>query len=207
MSCPWYARCMVKEIRLQVDARLTLPAYRPKYQGVPETPSEFWQRVERAGMLVYALAFYDRLAAEHVGRAKVRRETKKKFAERIEREGRQAEAERVLAELSASGLSPREAQEALVQRLQPLDGSQTRAWPTPDPWEAGRLFRSKADYKRWLAQANPEDDLDRDEANDRVNYARHRWQERLALATARRRARALKASAPAPITSAIGSNR
>ena len=206
MARPWYERrCVVEDIRLQVEARLKLPP--PKDRYVRETPSAFWERVERAGLLSDALALYDQLATDRAVWAHVRRETKREFADRIEREGRKAEAERVLAELLASGLSPREAQEELVQRLQPLDGSQTRAWPTPDPWVAGRLFRSKADYKRWLAQANPEDDLDRDEANDRVNYARHRWQERLALATARRRARALKASAPAPITSAIGSNR
>jgi hypothetical protein len=127
---------------------------------------------------------------------------KREFEQRVEREGRRAEAERLRTELLASGLSQREAQQQLVERLQPLDGSAKRAWPTPDPWAAGRLFRTRAAQKALLAYVKQnyenDDDEDEDEEDEqwwRVECARRRREERLALAAARRRALVLKAAA------------
>jgi hypothetical protein len=114
----------------------------------------------------------------------------------MEREGRQAEAERLRAKLLASGLTRREAQVKLVERLQPFDGSTTRAWETPDPWEGGRLFRNKADQDERLnivKRAEDEDyDEEFDEAKNRIFWAELRRDERQALADARRRARDIK---------------
>jgi hypothetical protein len=88
-------------------------------------------------------------------------------------------------------MSEREIQEELVGRFQPLNGSATRNWPTPDPWQAGRLFRRKADQDELLALASEEDDEDveADEAIRRVECAQWRRAERIALEAARRRAR------------------
>jgi hypothetical protein len=187
-----YEHCIVGGIRDAVETRLKLPA--PKSQR--ESAAEFWSRVEHAGLLSEALALYDRLAVQEAERARVRRETKKAFAQRIEREGRQDEAAQVRAELLASGLSQREAQVELVARLQPLDGSETRAWQTPDPWESGRLFQKKADQKYVMAKANEDEDEEAAEARHRLAWAEYRQKERVALAAARRRLRALKAAAP-----------
>lgn len=70
--------------------------------------------------------------------AKVNRETKQVFWDRMDREGRRAEAEKAAAKLSATGLSKREVQEKVVGEFQPLDGTETRAWPTPNAWKCGR---------------------------------------------------------------------
>jgi hypothetical protein len=142
----------IGRIRHAVEERLKLPPITGRVFR-EESPMDFWARLERAGLLLEALALYDRLAASKAHRAHMRRETKKQFAERIEREGRRAEAERLHAALLASGLSEREAQEELVSRLQPLDGTESRAGPTPDPWTAGRLFRRKEDQDEVLALA------------------------------------------------------
>src|SRR5262245_14636429 len=91
-----------------------------------ESAAEFWARVERAGLLIEAIALYDEIAAEYAEWKHTPRETKKKFEERIECEGRRAEAERMRAELLASGLTQRQVQAKLLKRLQPLDGSTTR---------------------------------------------------------------------------------
>jgi hypothetical protein len=125
----------------------------PKYQGGREPPEEFWTRVMNAGLLEAALAQFDRLVAMNKQPKPVRQETKKQFAERVEREGRQAEAEALRAKLLSCGMSQRQVQEALVQRMQPLDGTKTRAWATPDPWNAGRLFCRKAEQQRLLKLA------------------------------------------------------
>jgi hypothetical protein len=112
---------------------------------------------------------------------------------RLEREGRHAEAERLQAELLASGLTKRQAQVELVKRLQPLDGAKARAWETPDPWEQGRLFKRKADQQKVLESVKHEEDEDEDEElseeEDRLFWAELRRDERQALAEARRRAR------------------
>ena len=203
MATPRYAHCLIHSIRCAVERELKLPAAKSQ----SETAKAFWARVEQAGRLLEALALYDRIAAEWSGWAHVPRETQRAFGERVEREGRRAEAERLLAELLASGLTRREAQEELVDRLQPLDGRQTQAWPTPDPWEAGRLFHRKADQDELLAAVSDEDEGDAEQtaAQDRVDWARFRQRERLALADARRRARELKtvasaAAGGAPVT-------
>lgn len=190
----WYEHCEIYKDRCAAAARLKLPsATEDEYEPAPE----FWSRVERAGLLLKALALYDRLAAARAAWRQARRETKKQFAQRVEREGRQAEAECLRAQLLASGRSRREAQAALVERLQPLDGSATRAWETPDPWEAGRLFHKKADQDALLARVNTDEEEDEEEeVRWRVECARRRREERLALAAARRRAQALKAAAP-----------
>jgi hypothetical protein len=190
-----YERSLVATLRERVENGLKLPPYNgPRDQT--ETPKQFWSRVERAGLLTKALALYDRLAAEHAARVHTTRETKKQFADRVEREGRLAEVERERAVLLASGLSEREAQEELVGRFQPLDGSATRPWPTPDPWQAGRLFRTKADQDELLELADDEDEEDREtnQAIRRVECAQRRRAERMALADARRRARTLAAA-------------
>ena len=115
----WYEHDEVNEIRCEVEERLNLP---PAKKGEYEPAAAFWARVERAGLLPQALALYDQLAAERAAE-RVRRETKKEFEQRVEREGRQAEAEHLRAELLASGLSQRQVQQELVKRLQPLEGS------------------------------------------------------------------------------------
>jgi hypothetical protein len=193
MATPRYAHCLVNAIRCAVERRLTLPA--PKSRE--ESAADFWSRVEEADLLVEALALYDAIAADWATSAEIPRETKTVFLQRLEREGRLAEAEHVLAELLAAGLSRREAQGELVERFQPLDGSATRAWATPDPWEAGRLFHKKADQDRLLARvADDEEDSEYQEAEDRVAWARYRRAEGNALAAARRRARDLTGTAP-----------
>jgi hypothetical protein len=190
MATKRYERCVIWDIRVLMADELDL---------LPEDESaeEFWERVEKTGRLVEALAIYDRLEAEEA--AKVRRETKQEFMLRVEREGRAEEAERIRAELLASGLSNREAQVKLVKRLQPLDGSKTRAWETPDPWNGGRLFLRKADQERVLSLTSGEDEEDREatDAQERLNWAITRQQERQALARARQRAQALKTAAVA----------
>jgi hypothetical protein len=201
-----YAYCEIADIRVTVAAQLKLSPEKP------ETAAEFWARVERAGQLQKALTLFDQVAAKLAARRQVRRETRQGFAQRVKQEGRQAEAERLRAELLEAGLTQREVQVELVKRVQPLDGSQTCAWVTPDPWEAGRLFRRKADERRLLSlekESQHQDDDDYDDYDDddddqqvyseelnRLAWARHRRDERCALAAARRRARALTAAAP-----------
>jgi len=146
--------------------------------------------VEKAGHLVEAIDLYDKLAGQHADSVHRPRETKMMFAERIQREGRQAEVERARSELSASGLSLREIHVKLVYGFQPLDGSDRRPWETPDPWKAGRLFRKKEDQDR----AVPKRD-EWEERKWRLDCAKWRREERVALANARRRARELKAAA------------
>jgi hypothetical protein len=204
----WYAQSQIYDIRCEVAQQLKLRAVVKEGQHEYATP--FWARVEKAGLLLKALALYDELAAERAAWAAARRETKRQFEERVEREGRTAEAERLRAELLASGLSQRETQEALVERLQPLDGGKARAWRTPDPWQAGRLFRKHGDQVALLARASSyeddeddgdDDEYDKEQAEDykawwRVECARRRRDERVALAAARRRAEKLKAATP-----------
>jgi hypothetical protein len=75
-----------------------------------------------------------------------RRESQKEFWARVEREERREEAEAYLEMLLEPGpdaLTKREAQGYLVEEFQPLDGTTTRAWPTPDPWQRGRLDAKK----------------------------------------------------------------
>src|SRR5262249_19406011 len=134
MAKPRYEYCEVAEIRGRVVQQLPRLPIR---KGTDESPAEFWSRAEQAGLLQGALTLYDQIAA---GRRHTRRETKNQFDQRMEREGRHAEAERARAELLASGLTNRETQVELVNRFQPRDGTKTRAWETPDPWQQGRLF-------------------------------------------------------------------
>jgi hypothetical protein len=208
MAKPRYAHCEISDIRSAVETRLGgLPA--PKVSN--ERASGFWERVEKAGQLHKALALYDKIAAEWAAWSRLRRETKQQFAQRLEQEGRQAEAERLKADLLATGLSQREAQVELVRRLQPLDGTRTRAWETPDPWLAGRLFRTKVDQRNLLnmvknceelqyeyddqEEDQPDGDDDEHAALKRIQWARCRREERRALANARWRARKLKLTA------------
>src|SRR5262245_61836488 len=138
----WYELSEVKGIRCRVEENLKgLPPSKDKN----ETAAAFWARLEQAGLLVKALELYDELAEDRGEWVHRPRETKKAFAERIEREGRQADVERVRSKLLAEGRTLREIHTYLVNRFQPLDGSRTRPWETPDPWEAGRLFRKKED--------------------------------------------------------------
>jgi hypothetical protein len=95
-----------------------------------------------------------------------------------------------------SGLPEREVQAELVARMQPLDGTETRAWPTPDPWSDDRLFRSKRDQEEWQSLANAKEAKDKAviDADWRIYCAGWRREQRRALMTARRRALALKLS-------------
>jgi hypothetical protein len=197
-----YEQCSQRDIRAEVEARLKLPAPQTK----DETAFDFWKRAEQAGLLIEALALYDRIAAERTPPPPTRRETKVQFWQRIDREGRRAEVERLSAELLASGWSQRDAQMELVKHFQPLDGTKTRGWVTCDPWEHGRLFRTKAKEKKLEALTRDEDEdecvreYEREAAEEELMSAHSRYMERHALATARRRARELKA-APAVATS------
>jgi hypothetical protein len=189
-----YEYCPIADLRLEVDRRLAL--YAP---SGPEGPAAFWSRVEQAGKLAQALELYDRLTAERAEQAEAQCETKHEFTERVKREGREAEVERLREELLGAGLSQREVQAQLVERFQPLDGSRTRAWETPDPWQQGRLFRRKEDERRLVAWARGGETSSRNEAiadaKARVSWANRRADERQALAAARRRAQVLKVAA------------
>src|SRR5262245_29229013 len=133
----WFELSVIKASRSQVEKKLKLPPYKGSNE---ETAAQLWARVEGAGQLVEAIALYDKIVADWAEWEHTRRETKKEFVERIEREGRREEVDRLRAKLLASGLTEREMQKELVERFQPLDGSETRVWPTPDPWANGRLF-------------------------------------------------------------------
>src|SRR6266851_2300235 len=139
----WYELSKVRGLRSLVEELLK---GLPPSQEKNESATAFWARVEKAGLLIEALDLYGEFAADDAERTP--RERKKVFAERVEREGRQAEVERARHELLELGYSLREIHVKLVERFQPMDGSHTRAWTTPDPWEAGRLFRKKADQVR-----------------------------------------------------------
>jgi hypothetical protein len=75
--------------------------------------------------------------------AGVRREPAREFWDRVEREGRRERAEAQRDRLLEKGYSKRDAQSCLVQDFQPLDGSNTRAWRTPDSWKCGRRDAKK----------------------------------------------------------------
>jgi hypothetical protein len=207
-----YRQNPIRMIRLEVGERLTLrPSGRFQGREDLEPPAYFWERAEDSGQLLQALALFDQLEAEERRKARVPRETKKTFTERVEREGRLEEVERDRTELLASGLGDREAQVELVARFQPLDGSVTRAWPTPDPWDSERLFRNKKEETELLRLAKTaEEDPKVEQAKHRVWAAEARQRERVALAAARRRALVLKARAqqgtvPATGRPAVGS--
>jgi len=72
--------------------------------------------------------------------ADIKRESKKEFWARLEREGRHAEAEAVQGQLLASGQSKRAAQATLVTRFQPTDGTKTCPWWTPNSWSHDRRY-------------------------------------------------------------------
>jgi len=75
--------------------------------------------------------------------AAVKRESKGQFGQRIQQEGRLAQAQVAEADLLHQGLSRRHVQKVLVDRFQPSDGRSTRAWPTPDSWKCGRRYARK----------------------------------------------------------------
>jgi hypothetical protein len=197
---------MIRDIRRAVDSRLKLPTPNAAaFSGGPhanESPSAFWTRVERAGRLLEALDLFDQLRREHLARAHTRRETKQEFWARMKSERRANDAKSALEELLATGLSEREVQEELVQRFQPLDGTETRAWQTPDPWEHGRLFRCRGEYARLQYAATYTRPDSKAEPKSRISWAELRRDERVALAAARRRARALRPAAVVSTTPA-----
>jgi hypothetical protein len=81
-------------------------------------------------------------------------------------------------------------------------------WPTPDPWQAGRLFRKKADQDELLDLAGEyedEEDKETDQAIRRLECAQWRRAERIALADARRRARTLAGAKTEGATATSGS--
>jgi hypothetical protein len=153
--------------------------------------------VEKAGLLEQALIICDELAAQDAEEVRPRRESKKMFEERIAREGRQAEVDRERKDWLESGFSLRETQAFLVDKFQPLDGSKTCPWSTPDPWAAGRMFRRKEDYEKLLSEVDPFEAMraKKKEVNYRWECAQWRRDERDALAKARQRCWELAASA------------
>jgi len=74
---------------------------------------------------------------------KARRESKRDFWARMEREGRTEEARAAESEMLAKGMYCSSMQVQLVRNFQPLDGSATRAWTTPNSWEHGRQYWKK----------------------------------------------------------------
>jgi hypothetical protein len=183
---------MIRDIRKAVERRLELPAPKSQY----ENSWGFWKRVDESGLLVRAIELYDRIAVGWEYWSHVRRETKEQFWQRVEREGRRAEAERALSKLLESHLSQRDAQEKLVECFQPLNGGQTRVWQTPDPWAHGRLFQSKQDQDAMLALAEDNEYAsEQDIAQDRIKWARTRREEASALAYYRAQVPERKAAA------------
>lgn len=67
-----------------------------------------------------------------------KRESQKQFWGRVEAEERKAQAEAFYQELIDSSVSGRVARQRAVQVFQPLDGSRTVAWETPNRWEGDR---------------------------------------------------------------------
>src|SRR5437016_12854276 len=72
-----------------------------------------------------------------------KRESKGQFWQRVQQEGRLAKAQQAEAALLHGGLSRRIVQFLLVANFQPVDGTPTRAWPTPDSWKCGRRYARK----------------------------------------------------------------
>jgi len=205
----WYEQSRVRMLRSFVTKHLEEEGLLPRSKDEDEAAAVFWARVEEAGFLVKALELYDQFDDQDVEWVHRPRETKKAFAERIEREGRQAEVDAARKELLEHGYSLRKIHEQLVYRFQPQDGTLTRPWETPDPWEAGRLFRKKEDQDKFLAEAERDDVHDycpesrwrfewaqqhrekriaSENAKYRVDCAKWRQEERVALSNARRRA-------------------
>jgi hypothetical protein len=166
----WYELSEEQGLRLAVADHLMGKGLLPPSRDKNETAAAFWERAEKAGLLITALDLYDKFVEEREQWVHMLRETKETFAERIQREGRRAEVEHARNELAAAEFSLREIHVKLVYRFQPLDGSRTRPWETPDPWEKGRLFRKKGDQDRLLAAA----DSDGDEEDDYDYEARWR---------------------------------
>jgi hypothetical protein len=190
----WYEISNVKWLRVLVGESLEEEEGLPPSLGKDETAAAFWERVEKAGLLEKALELYDEFAESRADWVHRPRETKKMFAERIAREGRQAEVERVRNEFVQLGDSLRLIHHKLVHGFQPLDGSETRPWDTPNPWEHGRLFRKKEDQDRLLAEADPDNYESTPSADWLVDCAKWRREERVALANARKRLRELQAA-------------
>jgi hypothetical protein len=205
----WFAKSNVYWFRQQAEDRLIEEKKLSPSRVKEETAAGFWMRMEKAGLLEEVLKLYDEIAESHAEWMHATRETKKMFAERIEREGRQEEVESERKRLSAEGHSLRKIHEELVDRFQPLDGSWTRPWTTPNPWENGRFFRKKEDKERLQAeiergqesnycpknrwryeweQMHEEKRSASTNAKYRMDCAEWRREERVALANARRRA-------------------
>jgi hypothetical protein len=191
----WYEFSTEQGNRIRVAKQLEKEGLL-SFKDKDETATAFWERVEEAGLLQKALDFHDELAKKDAAEARVRRETKKMFAARIQREGRQAKVEEKRKELMESGLPLRDIHQLLVLSFQPLDGSETQAWTTPNPWEAGRLCRKKEEQERLLRQEDPDGYQDSKASNDswRLECLKWRREERNALVNARRRALELKSS-------------
>jgi hypothetical protein len=203
----WFELSEVKGLRDWVEERLVEDKRLRPSKNKNESATGFWARVEKAGLLEVALSLYDQCVKDRAKWVHRPRETKKVFADRIEREGRQAEVEKARKKLLEEGYSLREAQNQLVSNFQPLDRKWTRPWETPDPWEAGRLFRKKEDHERLQAEADPDqrENAMRKAAEYRLSCAKWRRDERLALANARRRVREMREEATEKAKSTVAS--
>src|SRR5262249_54930239 len=107
----WFERSDIKGHRAGVEDCLVKDNKLRPSTNKNESAVAFWERVEKAGLLLKALELYDEFAEENAEWIHRPRETKKKFAERIEREGRQTEVERMRQELLEDGYPLREIQE------------------------------------------------------------------------------------------------
>src|SRR5262249_34371112 len=106
--------CPICKIRARVDELLELPSSYVDRRHEP--PSNFWTRMEQAGKLCEAVELYKELEIERKTRAHTQRETIGEFQQRIKKERRLKEAERLRIELLEQGLSLREVQEKLVEK-------------------------------------------------------------------------------------------
>jgi hypothetical protein len=84
--------------------------------------------------------------------------------------------------------------------LQPLDGSATRAWQTPNPWNEGRFCQKKVDQEKLLS-LNGKPPSKEEMERTRLKWAQHRLEERRALVAAH-----AEAGKPAPPKITNGTN-
>src|SRR5438128_1216538 len=107
----WYELSAVAGLRVSVGGFLEEEHDLPPSKDKNETAAAFWERVEKAGLLEEAVDLYDIWAEMDAEDARTPRETKRMFADRIEREGRQAKVEEARSELMEEGYSLREIHE------------------------------------------------------------------------------------------------
>src|SRR5262245_11129863 len=83
--CKWFEGSNVRWFRSLAEDSLVEAKKLSPSQDKEETAAAFWERVEKAGLLEEALSLYDKFAEDRAEWVHTPRETKKMFAERIER--------------------------------------------------------------------------------------------------------------------------